>query len=150
MERGDVDAVLSEFAPGVVLRSPVSATQFEGADSHRLLRAVLESYEDWECLSEFGIRDEHVLITRVRIGGRDLGVVDHMRLGGDGKVVDFTAYTRPLEGTATVARVVAPKIARQRSCLRSAVTAALTRPVPSIIRVGDKMISAVASMHTRG
>jgi hypothetical protein len=94
MEQHDIDAVLREFAPGFALRSPVTETPFDGADSHRLLRVVLESYDRWECLSELSGDDECVLITRVQIGGRDVGIVDHMRHGPDGKVVDFAAYTR--------------------------------------------------------
>ena len=149
MERHDIDAVLREFAPGFVLRSPVTQTPFDGVDSHRLLRVVLESYERWECLSEFGNGREHVLITRVRIAGRDVDLVDHMRHGPDGKVVDFTAYTRPLEGAATIARVVAPKIALHRSRPRALLVAALTRPAPPVIGLADRLISFLAAMHTR-
>ena len=150
MERHDVDAVLHEFAPGFTLRSPVTEAPFDGVDSHRLLRVVLESYERWECLTELSSGDECVLITRVRIGGRDVGIVDHMRHGLDGKVVDFTAYTRPLQGTAAIGSVVAPKIALQRSRLRSRLVAALMRPAPSVTGLVDELISSLAAMHTRG
>jgi hypothetical protein len=149
MERRDVDAVLECFAPGFVLRSPVSRTPFTGADAHRLLRAVLDSYEQWECLAELGNDRELVLITRTRIGGREVQVVDHMLLGADGAVVDFTGYARPMDATAVFASVVAPKIAGQRGALRRSLVAALTRPVPAIIRRADALVSALAAMHRR-
>jgi hypothetical protein len=149
MEQLDVDAVLECFAPGFVLRSPVTRVPFTGPDSHRLLRAVLESYERWECLAEFGDDHELILITKTRIGGRQAQVVDHMLLGPEGTVVDFTGYARPLDGTATFASVVAPKIAGQRGRLRQFLVAALTRPLPTIIALADKLVSAVAAMHSR-
>ena len=149
MERRDVDAVLQWFAPGFVLRSPVTGTPFTGTDSHRLLRSVLESYEHWECVAEFGDEQELVLMTETRIGGREVGVVDHLRFGPEGTVVAFTGYARPLDGAATFARVVAPKIAGQRSRSRQVLVAALTRPVPAIIHRADRLVSALAAMHER-
>jgi hypothetical protein len=149
MEQLDVDAVLKYFAPHFVLRSPVTRAPFTGADSHRLLRTVLESYERWECLAEFGDEHELVLITKTRIGGREVQVVDHMLFGPEGTVVDFTGYARPLDGTGTFATVVAPKIAGQRGRLRQSLVVALTRPVPAIIRLADKLVSALAGMHGR-
>jgi hypothetical protein len=149
MEQMDVDAVLRCFAPRFVLRSPVTRVPFTGADSHRLLRAVLESYERWECLAEFGDDHELVLITRTRIGGREVQVVDHMLFGPEGTVVDFTGYARPLDGTATFASVVAPRIAAERGRSRRSLVAALTRPVPAIIRLADTLVSTLAAMHSR-
>jgi hypothetical protein len=149
MEAGDADGVLSHFAPDFTMRSPVARIPFHGQDSHRLLRAVLESYEHWECLAEFRSGSEHVLVTRARIGGREVEVVDFMRAGTDGKVVDFTAFSRPLVGTASFARVVAPLIARQRSGLRAFFVALLTSPLPAVLGFGDRLVSALAAMHTR-
>lgn len=148
MERHDIDMVLSEFAPGFVMRSPVTPIPFVGSDSHTLLRAVLESYERWECVSEFGNEHEHVLITRVRIGGLDMGIVDHLRHGPDGRVVEFAAYTQPLVGAVTIARVVAPKVARRRSRARSVVTDVVLRPAPAVVGLADKLMSSMAAMHT--
>ena len=149
MERLDVDAALECFAPGFVLRSPVTQAPFTGADSHRLLRVVLESYESWECLAEFGDDHELLLVTKTRIGGREVQVVDHMLFGPDGAVVDFTGYARPLDGTATFASVVAPKIAGRRGRRWQLLVAVLTRPFPTIIRLADRLVSALAAMHGR-
>jgi len=136
------DGVVSE------LRRTVTPIPFVGSDSHMLLRAVLESYERWECVGEFGNEHEHVLITRVRIAGLDMGIVDHLRHGPDGRVVEFAAYTQPLVGAVTIARVVAPKIARRRSRARSVVTDVVLRPAPAIVGLADKLISSMAAMHT--
>jgi hypothetical protein len=149
MEAGDVEGVISHFAPDFTMRSPVTSVPFHGPDSHRLLRTVLESYEHWECLAEFRNGSEHVLVTRARIGGREVEVVDFMREGADGKIVDFTAFSRPLDGTASFARVVAPLIARQRSRLRAILVAVMTRPLPALLGFGDRLVSALAAMHTR-
>jgi hypothetical protein len=148
MEAGDVEGVMSNFAEDFTMRSPVTRVPFHGAAAHRLLRSVLEGYEHWECVAEFHSGSDHVLITRARIGGRDVEVADLLRTGPDGRVVDFTAYARPLDGTASFARVIAPVIARRQRRSRALLVAAVTRPLPGILRFGDRLISAIAAMHT--
>jgi hypothetical protein len=150
MEAGDIDGVIRHFAADFTLRSPVTRASLHGEDSHRLLRTVLASYERWECLAEFRDGPDHVLVTHARIGGRDVEIVDLMREGPDGNVVEFTAYSRPLDGTASFAQVVAPLIARQRSRVRAVVVALLTRPLPALLAFGDKLVSALAAMHAPG
>jgi hypothetical protein len=111
------------------------------------MREVLTSYEDWDCLVELSNGDWHALVTRARIGGREVEVVDLMRQEG-GKVVDFTAFSRPLDGTATFAAVIAPRFAARRGRIWRFIVALLTRPLPRLLAFGDRLISRLAALHS--
>ena len=70
---------------------------------------MLDSFESWECVAEIGDDHRLILIARVQIRGREVQLVDDMRVGPDGMVVEFTVYARPLAGSAMLASVAAPK-----------------------------------------
>ncbi len=90
VEARDVDATVDALAPDVVMRSPVITRPFEGRDEvGELLRVLLtEELEHIECLDEVRSGDRVALRFDVRVRGRNVEVVDLMRLDADDKVLE--------------------------------------------------------------
>jgi ketosteroid isomerase-like protein len=145
VERRDNDAVASLLAPNVVLNSPiVGVARFEGRQAVAdLMAAVIETFDDLRYTEELGEDDLQMLAFRARVRGRDIEVVDLLRVDGEGLITEFTVLIRPMAGLAAVAAALAPHIARgpvQALLLRALATPlaallALTEPlIPRLIR----------------
>ncbi len=139
MEAQDLDRAVDAFASGAILRSPLTdALVFEGRDQIRAItQVVLEAFEDLRYVSELRTGDSAFLVSRARVGGADLEIVDHIRLDPDGKIREFTVFFRPLPAAAVALRVIGAGLGRRRSALRGRLISALARPLGFLTAKGD-------------
>src|ERR1700721_2760163 len=101
MENKDLAAVVDAFTPDAVLHSPLTARlSFTGHDQiTTLTRVIFDVLDDLHYTGELRGPDAAVLISRARVGGKDLEVIDHLRLRPDGKITEMTVFFRPLPAT---------------------------------------------------
>ena len=139
MEARDLDAAVDSFAPDAIVRSPFTAgLVFTGREQIRaVLAVILDSFGDLRYTEEVRGEDTAVLVSRARVGGQDLEMVDHMRLRRDGRIGEFTVFFRPLPATAAALRVIGAGLGRRKSPVRAALISALARPLGFMTRVGD-------------
>src|SRR3954471_5738130 len=96
VESHDFDAAIECFAPDVTFNSPVAHSPFEGKDAVAgVLRAVSETFEDFEYTDELQSGDTHALVFRARVGDKRLEGLDLLRMNADGLIEDFTVMVRP-------------------------------------------------------
>ena len=139
MEARDLDAAVDSFAPDAMVRSPFTAgLVFTGREQIRaVLAVILDGFGDLRYTEEVRGEKTAVLVSRARVGGQDLEMVDHMRLRPDGRIGEFTVFFRPLPATAAALRVIGAGLGRRKSRARAAVISALARPLGFMTRVGD-------------
>ena len=141
MERGDHAAVLSHYAPDVVLHSPLITTAFEGHQAvSELMEVVLEKFEGMRHTGEAGTDELQMLAFHARVRGREIDVVDVMRMNDDGLVADITIHIRPMAGLAAVAAALGPPLARKRGRIGPLVLAVLSAPLPPLLSLMDPIV----------
>jgi SnoaL-like domain len=140
MEAGDVDAVLDAFAPSAILRSPFTARlTFRGSAQIRaVIEVILESFADLRYTDEIRGERSAVLVASARVGGKEIELVDHMRLDENGKIVELTVFFRPLPAMATAMRVIGSGLGRRRSATRGQAVSLLTQPLGAMTELGDR------------
>jgi len=112
IERRDFDGMLATLADDVVLHSPVSFKPFEGkAAVARLLRILVDTFEDFRYTDELAGEDVAALIFRTRVGAREVEGLDLIRTGPDGRIADFTVMVRPLTAVVALGEAVGPQLA---------------------------------------
>jgi SnoaL-like domain len=113
VEAGDIEAAIACLAPDVTFNSPVAHTPFEGADAvGGVLRAVFETFEDFEYTDELDQGDTHALVFRARVGDKQLQGLDLLRMNADGLIEDFTVMVRPASGLMALGAAMGPKVAQ--------------------------------------
>jgi hypothetical protein len=137
----DVAAVREAFTPNAIFHSPLTeALAFKGREQIGLLASVLfEVFEDLRYTDEVLNGDVGFLVARARIGGQAIEIVDHMRLGPDGRIEEMTVFFRPLPWAAAALRAIGAGLGRRKSRARGAVISALTLPLAAMTRIGDKV-----------
>lgn len=111
VEAGDLDTMVALLAPDVRLHSPVAFRPFVGREPVRELFAnLLEVFEDFHYVDELASPTSHALIFRAHIGEVQLQGLDHMVLGEDGLVTEFTVMVRPLSAAIRLAETMAPRV----------------------------------------
>ena len=96
------DPALMEAAlhPEVVFRSPAVFKPYEGREAvMRVLRHVLEVFDDFRYTDELHGDGVLALLFSARVGDRDVEGIDVLRFDADGLVDDFTVMVRPLSAT---------------------------------------------------
>jgi len=141
MEARDLDAAVDAFAPDAVLRSPLTAKlAFTGRDQIRaVMEVILDVFEDLHYTEELRGENAAFLVSRARVGGQDIEVVDRMRLGRDGRIIEFTVFFRPLPATAAALRVIGTGLGRRKGVAMAAVISTLARPLGFMTRAGDRV-----------
>jgi SnoaL-like domain len=139
MEARDVSAVVETFAPDAVFHSPLtSKLSFQGREQiGRLTRVILEVFEDFHYIDEARAGDTAFLAALTRVGGAELELVDHLRLGPAGTIDECTVFMRPLPAATVALRLIGAGLGRQRSTARGAVISMLARPLGFMTRTGD-------------
>jgi hypothetical protein len=133
----DPAALVATFAPDVVLRSPVTARPFRGREEvGELMTELIGALEDLEYTAVADGGDVQVLAFRMRLGGRDVELVDLLRYDDVGRVAEIVVHGRPLQGSALFAAIVGPRLARRRSRWRGAAAVA-ARPLPRVLAALD-------------
>ena len=113
VEAKDIDRAIGCLAPDVSFNSPVAFKPFEGAEAvSGVLRAVFETFEDFEYTDEFQTGDAHVLVFRAHVGDKQLQGIDLLRLNDDGLIEDFTVMVRPASGLMALGAAMGPKVAQ--------------------------------------
>jgi hypothetical protein len=111
VEARDFDAAIECLASDVVFNSPVAHTPFEGKETvGQVLRAVSETFEDFEYTDAFDNGDTHALVFRARVGDKQLEGLDLLRMNGDGLIEHFTVMVRPASGLMALGQAMAPKV----------------------------------------
>jgi hypothetical protein len=147
LEGRDLAAAVEALAPDVVMRSPVIARPIEGRDEvSDLLRILLtQELEAIECLDEVRSGDRLALRFQVRVRGRDIEVVDFVRLDENEKVREYIVLARPLAGAAAYIQALGPHVARRRGKLASALVRLAAAPLPGLLALGDRLGSWIVA-----
>jgi SnoaL-like protein len=107
VESKDLDAAAELFADDIVFHSPVTFHPFTGRDTvTRLLREVVEVFEDFRYTGELQGDGAHALIFRAAVGGREIEGLDLLRIDERGLIVDFTVMLRPMSGLVPFAQAM--------------------------------------------
>src|SRR3954469_25210704 len=113
VESRDFDAAIECLAPDVTFNSPVAHRPFEGKDAvSGVLRAVSQTFEDFEYTDELVDGDTHALIFKARVGDKQLQGLDLLRLNDEGLIEDFTVMVRPASGLMALGEAMGPKVER--------------------------------------
>ena len=141
MENKDLAAVVDAFTPDAVLHSPLTARlSFTGHDQiTTLTRVIFDVLDDLHYTGELRGPDAAVLISRARVGGKDLEVIDHLRLRPDGKIAEMTVFFRPLPAAAAALRLIGTGLGQRTSPMRGMLISVLTRPLTFMTESGDKL-----------
>ena len=111
VEAQDWDAAIDCLAPDVTFNSPVAHKPFEGKDAvGGVLRAVSQTFEDFEYTDEFQTGDAHALVFRARVGDKQLQGLDLLRMNDEGLIEDFTVMVRPASGLMALGAAMGPKV----------------------------------------
>ena len=111
VERADLDEMVATLHPDVRLYSPVAFRPFVGHDQVRELFAhLLEVFEGFHYVDELAGDGTHALIFRTQVGDAQVQGLDHMVLGADGLVTEFTVMVRPLSAAIALAEAMAPRV----------------------------------------
>jgi SnoaL-like domain len=87
------------FSPDVVFRSPVVYRPYEGLEAlGLLLRNIAEVLEDFRYTDQVENGDTAVLVFEARVGEKELGGVDILHFGEDGRIAEMMVMLRPMSG----------------------------------------------------
>lgn len=111
VENRDIDLMVALLDPEVRLYSPVAFAPFVGHDQVReLFGHLLEVLEDFHYVDELTGDRSHALVFRAHMGDVQVQGLDHMVLGADGLVTEFTVMVRPLSAAIGLAEQMAPRV----------------------------------------
>jgi hypothetical protein len=141
MEEGDLEAVVDAFAPGAVLRSPLTdRLAFNGREQiGAVMRVVMDVFDDLRYTDQLDCGDRAVLVAAARVNGTDIEIVDHMRLDESGKILEMTVFFRPFPAIAIAMRLIGSGLGRRKSGGRGAGISALVQPLELLTAVGDRI-----------
>src|SRR5260370_27373512 len=148
MKARDLGAAVDCFAPDAVLRSPFTGKlAFTGRDQIGALITVLFAvFEELHYIAEARHGDHAFLMSRARIAGQDIEIADHLRLGPDGRITEFTVFFPPLPASALALRLITAALCRRKSAARGAAMSAMAGPLALLTRAGEGMgVSLVRS-----
>jgi SnoaL-like domain len=135
----DATAIVDAFAPDAVFHSPLTEKlAFKGREQIAALTdVILDVFKDFRYTDEVFVENTGVLVSRAQVDGIEIEMVDHIRLGQDGKIEDFTVFMRPLPAAAAALRLIGARFGRRRRLTRAALISALASPLAFMTRVGD-------------
>jgi hypothetical protein len=139
MEARNAEAIVDAFAPDAVFRSPLTELLvFKGREQIAAVTdVILEVFKDFRYTEELFGENGGFLISRAQVGGIDIEMVDHIRLGADGKIKEFTVFMRPLPAAAAALRLIGAAFGRRKSLARAVLISALASPLAFMTRTGD-------------
>ena len=145
MERGDLAGVLDTFAPDAVLRSPLTSRfAFSGREQiEAVMGVVIDVFEDLRYTDQLVDGDRAVLVAGARVGGRELEIVDHLRLDEQGKIRELTVFFRPFPSIAVAMRLIATGLGARKGKGMALAMSALTQPLGPLTAVGDRIGAAL-------
>ncbi len=104
------------FAPDVVFHSPAVYEPYAGLDALGvLLTNVAEVFEDFRYVDQVETGDTAVLVFEARVGDKELGGVDILRFGEDGRIAEMTVMVRPFSGLQALLEEMGRRLAAAES-----------------------------------
>ena len=129
----DLDAWSSNFAPDIVLHSPMIQAPFRGREAATELYGVLfEALGAVEITHESSDGDAHAFFWRAESGGGSIEGADLIRADEQGRICEVRVLIRPLAGIATFAAAAGPPLAAKRGPIRARLLRLLTLPLKAI------------------
>src|SRR3954468_16987729 len=111
VEARDFDSAIECLAPDVTFSRPVAPKPFEGKEAvGGVLRAVSETFEDFQYTDELHAGHVHALGFKARVGDKQLQGLDLLRMNDDGLIEDFTVMVRPASGLMALGEAMGPKV----------------------------------------
>src|SRR4051812_4293724 len=107
----DFDSAIECRAAEGTFNSPVALKPFQGKEGGSgVLRAVSETFEDFEYTDELQSGNTRALVFRARVGDKQLEGLDLLRMNDDGLIEDFTVMVRPASGLMALGEAMGPKV----------------------------------------
>ena len=136
----DFAAMREVLHPDVVLNSPILSTPFEGREAVlELFEVITSTLEDVRFTVDLSADDIHFFSFHARVGATEMQGADIVRVGEDGRIVEFTIFFRPLEGTTVLAAALGKGLARRKSPARAAFAGAAMAPMIALSRAADRI-----------
>lgn len=111
VEARDQEAMVACLAEDVRFYSPVAFKPFAGRDDVReVFWNVMQVFEDFRYVDELEGESSHALIFRANVNGKQLEGLDHLVIGDDGLVTEFTVMLRPLSALIAMGEAMAPRV----------------------------------------
>jgi hypothetical protein len=113
IETGKTDRLLELFSPEVVFCSPVVFRPYHGRDALGvILGAVMRVFEDFRYEREIGAEgaEDHALVFKARVGGREIQGCDFLHTGRDGLIDEFTVMVRPRSAMLALAEAMQAEV----------------------------------------
>lgn len=140
MEAHDHAAVVSLFAPDIVLNSPILGTRFEGREAlSDLYAGIIEGFTDYRYTHEMESDGAQLLGFAGTARGRKLEGVDIIRVNDEGQITEMTVMIRPLAGLIAFLVEVGPHIARRRGRWQPLVMKLVSPPLPLLAALVDRL-----------
>jgi ketosteroid isomerase-like protein len=136
----DFDAMRELLHPDVILNSPILTTPFVGREAVvELFEVITATLEDVRYTVDIGEGDTHFFSWHTRVGATEMQGADILRVDGDGRIVEFTVFFRPLKGLTVLASALGRGLARRRSPARALLVGASSAPMIALSRATDRL-----------
>jgi ketosteroid isomerase-like protein len=136
----DLEAMRELLHPDVVLNSPILSKPFVGREAVlELFEVITETLEDVRYTVDMADGDVHFFAFETRIGKTEMQGADILRVGEDGRIVEFTVFFRPLTGITALQAALGKGLARRRSPARARLVGAASAPLIALSRVSDRV-----------
>jgi ketosteroid isomerase-like protein len=134
----DLDAWSSNFAPDIVLYSPMIKMTFRGQEAATELYGVLfDALEEFQITDEFARQGEYACFWRAKAGGRTIEGSDLIGHDEHGKIAEVRVFIRPLASIAIFAAAAGPPLAAKRGPVKGLLLRVLTVPLRVIFAAVD-------------
>lgn len=111
VEARDPAAMEAALHPNVTFKSPAVFKPYEGREEvMKLLRNVLEVFEDFRYTAELEGPGIHGLVFEARVGEKQIQGWDYLRVDDSGLVIELVVMIRPLSGLIAVAEAMAARL----------------------------------------
>ncbi|MEV6349658.1 nuclear transport factor 2 family protein [Actinoplanes sp. NPDC051851] len=119
VEARDAAAIEALLADDVVFVSPVAFKPYPGkAITAAILRGVLRVFQDFRYERELSGENDHALVFRATVDGKELTGCDFLHLDEDGLIDELMVMVRPLSAAQALSEAMAaqfPRITREAS-----------------------------------
>ena len=137
-ETRDLAAWSSNFAPDVVLYSPMIKMTFRGREAAtELYRVLFGALEEFQITDEFAREDEYACYWLAKAGGRTIEGSDLIRHDEHGKIAEVRVFIRPLASIAIFAAAVGPPLVAKGGPIKGLLLGMLTLPLRAIFAAVD-------------
>jgi hypothetical protein len=145
MEAGNLQAAVDAFAPDAVLRSPLTGRlTFSGHEQiEAVTGVVLGVLDDLRYTDQLVCGDRAVLVASARVSGRELEMIEHIRLDEHGKIRELTVFFRPLPALAVAMRLIGSGLGARKGKGMALAMSALTQPLGPLTAIGDRIGAAL-------